>query len=116
MNESVHLSQLTYVTSDGRELTLKELLDHWDWHVAHLAKDLAEKVDDDHAWAAEDFLATLYIRSRLAAGTSSAAPMARELLAGSASPSDGLFREMTESDRDNVVLRFADEAAEPGEW
>jgi hypothetical protein len=116
MDSSVDLSQLTYLTSGGRELSLKQLIDHWNSHVDRLAKDVSENVDDDHAWGAEDFLAALYVRQRLAGGSSSASPEVRELLTEKSSASDDLFREITEPDGDCAVLRFAGEPTHPGEW
>jgi hypothetical protein len=116
MDDTVDLSQLTYLTSGGRELSLRQLIDHWNSHVGRLAKDLSENADDDHAWGAEDFLAALYVRQRLAGGSSSASPEIGQLLTEQSSASDDLFREITEPDRDCVVLRFAGETAQPGEW
>lgn len=116
MDRSLDLSTLTYLTSGGRNLSLQQLIDHWDAYVGKLARDLSENVDDDHAWGAEDFVAALYVRQRLAGGSSRATPEAREALKQRSAASDDLFRKITEPDDVGVVLRFAGETAEHGDW
>lgn len=116
MAEPADLSQARYVTTGGRNLSLQELLEHWDFHVARLAKDLADDVDDDHAWGAHDFLAAIYARQRLAGGEDAADPSVQAAVAERRAASDALFMALTDPDEDGVVRRFADEDTNSTEW
>lgn len=95
----------------GRRSLLIELVDGWAAHVARLW-DEAHQDDSLDAWHIHDFVAALYIRSRVARGLS----QANLTPPGVLRVADQLFREFTEADELGVLARFAAETDLDGWW
>ena len=95
----------------GRQSLLFELIDGWAGHVARLW-DEAHQADSLDAWGVHDYVAALYLRSKVERGLLQADIAPPAVL----SVADQLFREFTVVDESGALARIEPSPNTDGWW
>jgi hypothetical protein len=111
-----YLRSRTVEASHGKTISLGELIDGWEAHIARLHRESNVPASEPTFWGFHDYVAALYLRDLLELAVKRLSADDAMVVNGLLTPTDQLLRSFTEVDPERRVLRILGESGSHAWW